>query len=294
MTGFSPDWLALREPADHRARNAGIANMVQARFATRDHLAVLDLGCGTGSNLRATYALLPARQSWTLVDYDPALLHAARSTLARWADKVEIANHGLSLIKDRRQITVTFRQADLAADLDGALAGDADLITASALFDLCSAEFIRRFARAVAKKRAAFYTVLTYNGIQKWTPRQPSDQAIAQAFNQHQMSDKGFGPSAGPMAPSELADGFQSSGYIVSEGESPWILGANDAQLVSELAEGKARAAVETGQVDAKTLAAWTSVRRAAAEIGHTDTFAVPGDGRAGDIADSDEDGDED
>lgn len=290
MTGFSPDWLALREPADHRARNGAVADMVHARFAARDHLAVIDLGCGTGSNLRATASLLPARQSWTLVDYDPALLQAARSALARWADKVEIANHGLNLVKDGRRIAVTFRQADLAADLDGALAGEADLVTASALFDLCSAEFIRRFARAVAKKRAAFYTVLTYNGIQKWTPRQPSDQAVAQAFNLHQMRDKGFGPSAGPMAPSELADGFRASGYIVSEGDSPWLLGANDAQLVSELAEGKARAAVETGQVDAKTLAAWTSVRRVAAEIGHTDTFAVPGGGRAGDDMDSDAD----
>ena len=292
MTGFSPDWLALREPADHRARNAHLANMVQARFNARDHVTVIDLGCGTGSNLRATYSLLPARQSWTLVDYDPALLQAARSTLARWADTVEIANHGLHLVKDRRTITVNFRQADLARDLDGALAGDADFVTASALFDLCSADFIRRFARAVASKRAAFYTVLTYNGVQKWTPRQPSDQAIAQAFNQHQMSDKGFGPSAGPMAPSELADAFRASGYIVSEGESPWVLGANDAQLVSELAEGKAHAAVETGLVDKKTLAAWTGVRRTAAEIGHTDTLAVPGDGWNAKM--DDDDGDDD
>lgn len=292
MTGFSPDWLALREPADHRARNAHLANMVQARFNARDQVTVIDLGCGTGSNLRATYSLLPARQSWTLVDYDPAMLQAARSTLARWADTVEIANHGLHLVKDRRTITVNFRQANLAHDLDGALAGDADLVTASALFDLCSAEFIRRIARAVASKRAAFYTVLTYNGVQKWTPRQPSDQAIAQAFNQHQMSDKGFGPSAGPMAPSELADAFRASGYIVSEGESPWVLGANDAQLVSELAEGKAHAAVETGLVDKKTLAAWTGVRRTAAEIGHTDTLAVPGDGWNARM--DDDDGDDD
>lgn len=291
MTGFSPDWLALREPADHRARNAELAAMLQARFATRDRVSVIDIGCGTGSNLRATSALLPRHQAWTLVDYDPALLHAARSALARWADRVEIANHGLSMVKDGRAIAVTFRQADLAHDLDGALAGDADLVTASALFDLCSAAFIRRFARAVAKKRAVFYTVLTYNGVQRWTPRQPSDQAIAQAFNQHQLRDKGFGVSAGPMAPSELADAFRAAGYSVAEGDSPWRLGANDAQLVSELAEGKSRAVAETGSVDAKTLAAWNSVRRSGAEVGHTDTLAFPGDGWG---ADADDDGKDD
>ena len=192
MTGFSPDWLALREPADHRARNRELAATLEARFAMRDEIKVIDLGCGTGSNLRATSALLPARQSWTLVDYDPALLAAARSALARWADAVEIANHGLSIVKGRRTISVTFRLADLANSLDDALAGDADLVTASALFDLCSAEFIRRFAKAVAKKRAAFYTVLTYNGIQRWTPRHPGDQTVAQAFNRHQLRDKGY------------------------------------------------------------------------------------------------------
>lgn len=276
MTGFSPDWLALREPADHRARNREIAAMLEARFATRETVSVIDLGCGTGSNLRATSALLPARQAWTLVDYDPALLAAARSALARWADRVEIANHGLAIDKGSRRIAVTFRQADLAEDLDAALAGDADLVTASALFDLCSAEFIRRFAKAVAAKRAVFYTVLTYNGVQHWTPRNPGDQAIAQAFNAHQLRDKGFGPSAGPLAASELADGFRGMGYLVSEGESPWQLGPGDAQLVSELAEGKAHAARETGQIDANTIARWTAVRRTGAVVGHTDTLAVP------------------
>lgn len=279
MTGFSPDWLALREPADHRARNAELAAMLSARLAAREHVAVIDLGCGTGSNLRATAPLLPGRQSWTLVDHDPALLAAARLQLARWADGVEIANHGLGLLKDGRTISVTFRQADLARDLDAALSGDADLVTASALFDLCSTAFIRRFAKAVAAKRAAFYTVLTYNGVQRWTPRRPADQHIAQAFNRHQLRDKGFGPSAGPMAPSEIADAFRAHGYSVREGDSPWRLGAADAQLVSELATGKARAAVETGLVDETTLAAWIAIRHTGAEVGHTDTLAFPGDG---------------
>jgi len=253
--------------------------MVEARFATRDSLAVIDLGCGTGSNLRATSQLLPLRQSWTLVDYDRDLLAAARTTLARWADRVEIADHGLKLAKGRRTITVTFRQADLAADLDAALAGEADLVTASALFDLCSAPFIRRFAQAIARKRAVFLTVLTYNGIQRFTPRHPLDQGIAQAFNAHQMRDKGFGPSAGPTAPSELADAFRAMGYLVSEGDSPWRLtAAGDGALMSELTTGKAAAVAETGMVDAKALAAWSAVRHTGVEVGHTDTFAIPGD----------------
>jgi trans-aconitate methyltransferase len=82
MSGFSAEWLALREPADRRARSRALVAELRSVFAGRDTAAVIDLGCGTGSNLRALAASLPRRQSWRLVDRDPALLSAARERLA--------------------------------------------------------------------------------------------------------------------------------------------------------------------------------------------------------------------
>ena len=84
MTGFSPEWLALREPADHRARHQALQQQVCTRLevlARAEHRAVriIDLGCGSGSNLRALAGSLPDQQHWTLVDYDPLLLEAART-----------------------------------------------------------------------------------------------------------------------------------------------------------------------------------------------------------------------
>ncbi|MFM9848814.1 MAG: class I SAM-dependent methyltransferase [Hyphomicrobiaceae bacterium] len=276
MSGFSPEWLALREPVDHRSRNAELASSLSARFQQRSTVEVVDLGCGTGSNLRATVPLLPDIQSWTLVDYDERLLAAARQTLLRWADSSRADGERLILVKGNRQITVQFGQADLNAALDVALGDKPDLITASALFDLCSVDFIKAFARAVARRGAVFYTVLTYNGIQRWTPRQPSDGAMMAAFHAHQTTDKGFGLSAGPMAPAHLADAFRVSDYNVLEGESPWMLGAKDQTLVTELASGFAGAVRETGAVDAKSIETWAKVMRTGAEVGHTDTLAFP------------------
>ena len=89
MTGFSADWLALREPADRRARNSGLLAALVARLAGRREVAVIDLGCGTGSNLRACAPQLPARQEWRLVDLDPALLAAARERLDGWGTRRE-------------------------------------------------------------------------------------------------------------------------------------------------------------------------------------------------------------
>ncbi len=253
MSAFSSDWLSLREPADMRSRNRDIANAVSAWFGLRDHMRVLDLGSGTGSNLRASAPLLRG-----------------------WADTAESASQdALLLKKGHAQITVSFHKRDLSLGL-GDLAKDCDLVTASALFDLVSASFIRDVARTLAQTRTPFYAVLTYNGLQKWTPHRPADNPIAAAFNRHQMSDKGFGPAAGPMAPSLLADQFRLEGYSVLEGESPWRLDQRERILVAELQRGHAMAVLETGALDPKTVEAWVKVIRSAVEIGHTDIFATP------------------
>jgi predicted RNA methylase len=61
MTSFSPEWLALREPYDVRARNPEVLDVVATFLGPRSSLRVVDLACGTGSNLRSLSPHLPAR-----------------------------------------------------------------------------------------------------------------------------------------------------------------------------------------------------------------------------------------
>jgi hypothetical protein len=277
MSGFSPEWLALREPVDHRSRDQGLLADLQAWLAAKSSVSVVDLGCGTGSNLRGTAAWMPARQSWTLVDYDPRLLAAARQALATWADTAaDDGKGGLVLAKAGKTLEVAFRQADLNSDLDSALGHTPDLVTAAAFFDLASPEFIGSLAAALSARRAAFYTVLTYNGQQSWSPSHPADAQMLAAFAEHQRGNKGFGPSAGPAAPAALSATLQAAGYHVSEADSPWILGSSESQLIADLAAGFADAAAETGGVGAATIASWRAVTRTGAVVGHTDTLALP------------------
>ena len=277
MSGFSPDWLALREPVDHRSRDAATAARLTEHLAGRQTVSVVDLGCGAGSNIRATYKLLPAAQTWTLVDYDARLLAVSRERLSAWADSCTVDGDALQLTRDGHNLHVSFQQADLTRDLDAALGAGPDLVTASAFFDLCSEAFIRQFAKAVALRKAAFYTVLTYNGIQTWTPEHPADAAMQQVFHGHQAGDKGFGPAAGPGAAGVLGVTFEALGYAVSDGDSPWRLGPGDARLIADLATGYAGAVAETGLVDARTISDWSSIARTGAVVGHTDTLAFPG-----------------
>jgi SAM-dependent methyltransferase len=278
MSGFSPDWLALREPADHDARNAELLDLVAQRFEGREGVRVLDLGCGTGSNLRGSWNVLPDWQHWTLVDFDSRLLDAARENLTRWADQAEVFGEELLLTKGRRHVTVDLRKADLTTDLDKLLDWRPDFVTASALFDLVSPQWLEDFVAALAKRKLPLYTVLTYDGREEWQPPHQADAAMLAAFNAHQRRDKGFGPSAGPDATDELVRRFKKRGYEVETAASPWTLGPSQAGLTKALTAGIADAVRETGAVGDDDIVNWLISKEKARSgtIGHLDLWAVP------------------
>ncbi len=279
MSGFSPEWLALREPVDHRSRDAALAARLAEGFAARETVRITDLGCGTGSNLRAMAPLLGRDQAWTLVDHDPRLLQAARERLTVWADRAEDGGDILTLVAADRRITVRFRQADLVAGLEPVLDDAGDLVTAAALFDLVSVPWIERFVAGLAARRLPLYTVLTYDGVETRDPAHPADEAVFKAFHRHQGTDKGFGPSAGPKAAALMADAFRRAGYAVETASSPWRLAAPaDVALMRSLSEGIAAAARETGLVDPSDLASWEAATASikGQTVGHLDLLATP------------------
>ena len=53
MSGFSAEWLALRESHDLRARNPIVLDAVAVSFKPLDAISVVDLACGAGSTVRA-------------------------------------------------------------------------------------------------------------------------------------------------------------------------------------------------------------------------------------------------
>ena len=280
MTGFSAQWLALREPADHRARDVYLQSIVihdlerLARMRAGP-LKLIDLGSGSGSNLRALAPHLPDGQHWTLVDYDPALLEAARTACMQWADQVLTNGITLKIVKNHKHLTIAFRCEDLASNIETVLAEPSDLITAAAFFDLVATHWLERFCGLL---NTPLYTVLTYNGVETWTPELPTDATMLKAFHAHQQTDKGFGAAAGPTAAGVLETLLRARGFAVSSAPSPWKLDASDRLLIEQLATGSAGAVRETGLVSAEDVKAWQLSRGQAAtcEIGHTDLYARP------------------
>jgi hypothetical protein len=265
MSGFSADWLALREPYDGRARNRDVLDSVATAAAAGDAVAVVDLACGIGSTLRAVAPRLPPRQDWRLVDNDLSLL-------ARAAAGKAIPG-----------IAVTRIPVDLARDLEAALDGRVSLVTASALLDLVSAEWLDRLVIEVAARHLPFYAALNYDGRVSFDPADPLDAAVIAAVNLHQQTDKGFGPALGPGAAEAAIKRFQAADYAVVHGRSDWHLLPRDREIQRDMLAGWAGAAREIGAVSLPDAAAWLTRRRdllaagrSTVKVGHVDIFARP------------------
>jgi methyltransferase family protein len=265
VTGFSADWLTLREPFDMRARNLSILDAAAASVAEHPSVRIVDLACGTGSTLRALSARLPPRQSWKLVDNDLGLL--ARATATQHSD----------------DIVITAVPLDLNRDLEAALDGPVDLVTTSALLDLVSEPWLERLAVEIAARKIPLYAALSYDGTIDLTPHDPLDATVIGAINAHQRTDKGFGPALGPAAADAAIARFQSLGYSVKHGRSDWVIGPQDQEMQNEILAGWAYAAREIDALTLQDTAAWLTRRRdivaagrSSLRVGHVDVFATP------------------
>jgi len=262
MSGFSAEWLALREPADAAARATGVTAAIAAATAGRSPLRVADLGCGTGSNLRYLASRLPQPQAWRLIDHDAALLEAARMLVPQ---------------------AVETHVADLR-DLDPSAFEGCDLVTASALLDLVSEAWVRRFALLCRDAGAAVLVVLNYDGRTACTPADVDDAFVRELVNAHQRSDKGFGPALGPDSGPRAAQALTDAGYRVVVEKSDWVVGPDQAGLQRQLISGWADAAVELASAEAARVRAWQSRRlthvdagTSTVRVGHDDVGGVLG-----------------
>jgi hypothetical protein len=265
MSGFSAEWLALREPYDRAARSAEVVEAVTEAFRDAPSIAVVDLACGSGATLRALAPHIPPRQSWRLVDNNLSLLARAASA------------------GQPPQLTVTTTPVDLARDLELALDGPLDLVTASALLDLVSAEWLDRLVVEAAARRLPVYAALTYDGRVAVEPESSLDRELLAGFDLHQRTDKGFGPALGPAAAARAVERFEHFGYRVVQGRADWVFGPDDRAVQDALFAGWAEVAPLTTGLSPAAIDGWLARRRAdlaqgrsRLRVGHLDIFARP------------------
>jgi hypothetical protein len=259
MGDFSAEWLALREPADHAARSASLTHAVVDALRPEPSPRILDLATGTGSNFRYLNGACP-RAQWLLVDRDAALLARVPKTQS-----------------------VEARQVNLATLDDRSLFAGRALVTASALLDLVSEAWLGQLAALCAQYGSAVLFALSYDGRIDCSPSDADDAAIVALVNEHQRTDKGFGPALGPDATACAERCFRSRGYQTRRASSDWILTPASHALQRPLIDGWAQAACELAPLQSAVFEAWRRRRHAHLDanrshivVGHQDLAAWP------------------
>jgi hypothetical protein len=309
MTGFSADWLRLREPYDSAARSPAVHEAVSVWRRARGLLRAVDLGAGTGANLRYTAPRLGGEQRWVLVDRDTHLLDRVAAETQTWAAPAgagenegpdgrhavgalsvtqQVAGLRVSEGQDRLRVRgpglecqAAIRVADLLTDLERLPLASSDLVTASALLDLVSQAWLARLVALARQASCAVLAALSYDGRIAWAPSEPADALLQDLVNRHQRTDKGFGPALGPTAVAAAIRLLAGAGYRVETDTSDWRLGPDDAPIQRALLAGWMSAAREVDPLAARGLAAWASRRldliaegRSRLTLGHRDLFA--------------------
>jgi hypothetical protein len=265
MSGFSAEWLALREPYDRAVRSGPVLDALQSAFAGASAVAVTDLGCGTGATMRATADRLPSRQSWRLVDNDDGLLARAKAAAP---DGVAVATAAVDLVRD------------LDAAIGRTVDEVPDLVTTSALLDLVSFAWLDHLVAALARRARPLYAALSYDGRVDLAPATRHDEIVIAAVNRHQLTDKGFGPALGPAAAEVAPERFRRAGFAVVAGRSDWSFAPQDRDMQVAMLDGWAGAAGDIG-VASSIVAEWLAERRdhvaagrSQMRVGHVDFFA--------------------
>ena len=273
MTGFTPTWLDLREPVDAASRSPRLAELPLHRRADSGALCVLDLACGTGANLRYLAPRLGGVQEWTLIDNDPVLLGALPDRLAAWAGTVNArlsadSGQAMRIRAPGFECRVRSQMLDLVDDLDKFETGGVQLVTASALLDLVSLQWLQALAAFCRRQGAGVLFALNYDGRICNDPADPMDERLRELVNRHQCTEKGFGPALGPASASAVEQLFSGLGYSVQLQPSDWHIGARQASLQKMLVHGWLDAAVEMAPEEARQLQAWR--RRRGMQIENT------------------------
>jgi hypothetical protein len=182
---------------------------------------------------------------------------------------------------ETRQFDLNGLNADRGREL---FAGRA-LVTASALLDLVSADWLRALAARCRENGATLLFALSYDGRIHFSPEEAEDAEIRALVNEHQRTDKGFGPALGPDAPTVAEQLLGSVGYRVERERTDWNLGPESPELQRQLIAGWAHAASEIAPSRQQAVDDWRMRRlahvageRSRLVVGHQDLAAwLPG-----------------
>jgi hypothetical protein len=248
----------------------------------------LDLGAGTGANVRYLRDRFPTAREWTLLDRDAALLDLCPAVFMGWAEEgcraCREEGWDLELESAGRPVRLRFLPGSLPSMDIRDHSINVDLVTANALFDLVSESQLEAFADWLAGRRLPLLATINYRSM-AFAPAAPQDREFVGLYERHMIRPQEFGCAMGPRCAVMMIAALQRRDYVVHAGASDWRLGASDRIVIEYILDFMRGAIVELPAAPRQVehLNDWIVEKHRLCEAGrlrlqvrHVDLFARP------------------
>lgn len=232
---FDPKWLQERYRFDAAARNKELEWEAIHQFAFLEHLQIVDLGSGTGANVRYYLEQFPQNQTWYCVEEDGMLREVF------WQNMLELAHadgyqpeqegDSLKMTKSGHWVEIHFVQGNLM-ELDKLVdLLRTDLILANAVFDLFSADQFAELIHVISHHSLSMLFSLNYEGM-AFFPQEEKDDFFIRQYNAHMQRPQDFGHGMGPDASQVMKEALNKKLGHVKRGQSIWEIAQEDTEML--------------------------------------------------------------
>lgn len=261
------NWLLERFRFDVEARSLEIESHFLEYFEKTDHIRILDLGTGTGSNYFYYNDHIPAHQTWYLFEENAQLIQFAKqnilkSLLSKKAVTTSTLN-SIRSIKQGKQIHIKFFDKSQKHLQQLIAPNQVDLVMGNAFFDRLKQPEILPIVHWITSNKLCFMPTMNYIGM-TFTPFGGLDRAFIKKFEHYQYHESLNRPTMGSACVDNLCHYFREKSYAVHKSQSPWIIKAQDKRMLSQIIDRMEAsfAQMDMGNIDEDTQQIWLNYKR--------------------------------
>ncbi len=228
---FDPNWLETRYRFDSSARKNSTEKKMLDHFSSLANINIVDIGAGTGNNVRYYASFLPQNQNWLLLDSDSDLNSQSLVLLSQWAKKnhwsYQLSENELRFQVATKTVTVKTKLGSLLELNKLVDLAKVNLITANAVFDLFSSLQWKNFLSQLIPFSLPLLATLNYSEM-NFFPFCEINQKYIDIYNQHMTRKQKFGKAMGPDCAEQMSHVLTQYNYSTITGQSNWVINTKE------------------------------------------------------------------
>ena len=224
-------WLAHRFTCDAEARHPGIEHQFLAFFEQHQTpLKVVDVGSGTGANVRYYFDRIPHEQEWILIEQNEQLRDECCRSLVAFAQERgyhwQQQDGTFLLTDDQKTATVQLMSGRIEHIEQLADLARTDVVTANAVFDLLSFEQFDTLVGKLVQHEVCLLATLNYYET-SFLPFSEEDHRFMRWYHMHMKRPQPTGIAMGPDCSEEMLDLLAQHHMMIEQEGSQWHLKKN-------------------------------------------------------------------